>query len=76
MIAGEKINKFSDVLHRNATDKQQREWTIFRPYPYRGTINRVLKVAEATSHNYTIKWINGSLQKTTKREVRQTRKKK
>ena len=60
------MNRFNDILHRNATDKKHREWNIFRPYSYRGCVNRVLKVAEATSHDYTVKYINGSLQKTYK----------
>jgi hypothetical protein len=54
------------ILHNNAVSKKHREWNIFRPYSYRGCVNRVLKVAESTSQSHTIKWINGSLQKTYK----------
>ena len=64
MIIDRKMNRFNDILHNNAVSKKHREWNIFRPYSYRGCVNRVLKIAEATSHDYTIKYINGSVQKT------------
>jgi hypothetical protein len=76
MIIDRKMNRFNDILHRNATDKKHREWSewnIFRPYSYRGYVGRVLKVAESTSQSHTIKYINGSLQKTPKRRKKNNR---
>jgi hypothetical protein len=67
MILDKIMSRFNRILHNNAVSKKHREWNIFRPYTYRGMVNRTLKIADFASNQYTIKYVNGSLQKTPKR---------
>ena len=66
MIIDKIMSKFNTVMHNNAVHKKKREWNIFRPYKYRGTVSRVLKVADYNSNKFSMRYVNGILQKTTK----------
>jgi hypothetical protein len=66
IMVNEVISKFNTVMHNNAVHKKNRAWNIFRPYKYRGTVARILKVADYNSNKYSIRYVNGTLQKTTK----------
>lgn len=66
MIIDKVMSKFNTVIHNNAVNKEKRKWNIFRPYKYRGTVSRILKIADLQSQTTSLRYINGRLQKTTK----------
>jgi hypothetical protein len=66
MIIDKIMSKFNTVMHNNAVHKKKREWNIFRPYKYRGTVSRILKIADYQSQTTSMRYINGKLQRTTK----------
>jgi len=66
MIIDKIMSKFNTVIHNNAVNKKKWKWNIFRPYKYRGTVSRILKIADLQSQTTSLRYINGTLQKTTK----------